>query len=100
MCKCVLLPPGDKPTAVNKYSISFSRGFVTECSKVQCGDLRLAAFGKYSILDDNVFRKESIINGDRGKNYALIPVAQRSSAGHGLLIPKLSRSHTTTHHSR
>lgn len=43
-----------------------------EQSKVQFGDLRLTAFGKYNILDDNAFREETIINGDRGKNYALI----------------------------
>ena len=28
------------------------------------------------------------------------PVAQRPNAGHGLLILEVSRSHTTTHHSR
>jgi len=28
------------------------------------------------------------------------PVALRPNAGHGLLIPEVSRSHTTTHHSR
>ena len=30
----------------------------------------------------------------------LFPVALRSNAGHGLLILRVSRSHTTTHHSR
>jgi len=29
-----------------------------------------------------------------------LPVALRSNAGHGLLIPEVSRSHTTTHHIR
>jgi hypothetical protein len=28
------------------------------------------------------------------------PVALRPNAGHGLLILEVSRSHTTTHHSR
>jgi len=32
--------------------------------------------------------------------YLLFPVALRPSAGHGLLIFEVSRSHTTTHHSR
>jgi hypothetical protein len=30
----------------------------------------------------------------------LSPVALLPNAGHGLLIPEVSRSHTTTHHSR
>ena len=30
----------------------------------------------------------------------LPPVALRSNVGHGLLILKVTRSHTTTHHSR
>jgi hypothetical protein len=32
--------------------------------------------------------------------YLFFPVALRPNAGHGLLILKVSRSHTTTHHSR
>ena len=32
--------------------------------------------------------------------YSLSPVALRPNAGHGLLILEVSRSHTTTHHSR
>ena len=33
-------------------------------------------------------------------NYYLVSVALRPNAGHGLLILEVSRSHTTTHHSR
>jgi len=32
--------------------------------------------------------------------FIYFPVALRPSAGHGLLILEVSRSHTTTHHSR
>ena len=33
-------------------------------------------------------------------NYIFFTVALRPNAGHGLLILEVSRSHTTTHHSR
>jgi len=33
-------------------------------------------------------------------HYFFPPVALRPNAGHGLLILEVSRSHTTTHHSR
>jgi len=33
-------------------------------------------------------------------SYFFFPVALRPYAGHGLLILEISRSHTTTHHSR
>jgi len=33
-------------------------------------------------------------------NYFFFPVALRPNTGHGLLILEVSRSHTTTHHSR
>jgi len=32
--------------------------------------------------------------------FFFFPVALRPNAGHGLLILEVSRSHTTTHHSR
>jgi len=34
------------------------------------------------------------------RNDRYCPVALRPNAGHGLLILEVSRSHTTTHHSR
>ena len=33
-------------------------------------------------------------------SFPTLPVALRLNAGHGLLILEVSRSHTTTHHSR
>ena len=37
---------------------------------------------------------------NRSKLEFFLPVVLRPNAGHGLLIPEVSRSHTTTHHSR
>ena len=42
----------------------------------------------------------SITSSSRLYIYIFFPVALQPNAGHGLLILEVSRSHTTTHHSR
>jgi hypothetical protein len=39
-------------------------------------------------------------NGHNHYENIFFPMALRPNAGHGLLILEVSRSHTTTHHSR
>ena len=41
-----------------------------------------------------------ILNPVTGRSHFFFAVALRPNAGHGLLILEVSRSHTTTHHSR
>jgi len=60
--------------------------------------------GTRQATDDNIIRRMRfacwIIKAtDIGSDF-FFPVALRPNAGHDLLILEVSRSHTTTHHSR
>jgi len=53
----------------------------------------------YSTRDELRGEWRKLHNGELNDLY-FFPVALRPNAGHGLLILEVSRSHTTTHHSR